>query len=220
LRESSGRDGLIDGSNEDLGDSEHSGPSPAGATCELSAATDQPFGSGEMANAPLNARNGSQGQDGPRRGVCEASDELADSNFSHGGIVGRASDGRWENQERFGGVSSRLADPSNGQFSEPGRGPKGRDGAGSASAFAPGPGDPRWAAILRERPDLAPALESSERSRSTKAETEPTIRGMADGLPSVLDGALQDRTKRLKALGNAVVPQVAEWIGRRILGSI
>ncbi len=28
---------------------------------------------------------------------------------------------------------------------------------------------------------------------------------------------MSDRTKRLSRLGNAVVPQVAEWIGRRIL---
>lgn len=28
---------------------------------------------------------------------------------------------------------------------------------------------------------------------------------------------MSDRTKRLKALGNAVVPQCAEWIGRRIM---
>jgi site-specific DNA-cytosine methylase len=28
---------------------------------------------------------------------------------------------------------------------------------------------------------------------------------------------MRNRTKRLKAIGNAVVPQLAEWIGRRIL---
>lgn len=29
--------------------------------------------------------------------------------------------------------------------------------------------------------------------------------------------AMRDRTKRLRALGNSVVPACAEWIGRRIL---
>ena len=75
--------------------------------------------------------------------------------------------------------------------------------------FAPGPSDPRWPAILRERPDLAPSL--------------PSIRGVAPRLPNRLDGdewmiaAMSNRTKRLGRLGNSVVPQIAEWIGGRIL---
>lgn len=43
---------------------------------------------------------------------------------------------------------------------------------------------------------------------------QPGVRRVADGLPSRLDGFA--RRSRLKALGNAVVPQVAEAIGRRI----
>ena len=74
-------------------------------------------------------------------------------------------------------------------------------------SFAPGPSDSRWPAILAEHPDLAPALKSQ-------------IRGVADGVPDWLDRAMSERTKRLRALGNAVVPQVAEYIGRCILRSI
>ena len=37
---------------------------------------------------------------------------------------------------------------------------------------------------------------------------------MDDGLSAGLD---KERVSRIKGLGNAVVPQVAEWIGRRIL---
>jgi site-specific DNA-cytosine methylase len=128
-----------------------------------------------------------------------------------------------------------LADTGNGLLPQPGRGQQGRDGAGPGSEalddshrtglegrnghgpteiqvppfaaglpqFAPGPSDPRWPYILRERPDLAPALAK--------------IRRVADGLSSDLDRAMSDRTKRLGRLGNAVVPQVAEWLGQRIL---
>lgn len=39
--------------------------------------------------------------------------------------------------------------------------------------------------------------------------TEPDVGRVADGVPSRVD--------RLAALGNALVPQIAEWIGRRIL---
>jgi DNA (cytosine-5)-methyltransferase 1 len=38
---------------------------------------------------------------------------------------------------------------------------------------------------------------------------EPGVGRVADGVP--------DRMDRLKALGNALVPQIAEWIGRRIV---
>jgi DNA (cytosine-5)-methyltransferase 1 len=40
--------------------------------------------------------------------------------------------------------------------------------------------------------------------------------GWEDGIPRVAVG-VPDRVNKLRALGNALVPQIAEWIGRRIL---
>lgn len=45
---------------------------------------------------------------------------------------------------------------------------------------------------------------------------EPSVGRVANGLPDRLDRTY--RAERLKGLGNAVVPQVAEWLGRRIIG--
>lgn len=47
--------------------------------------------------------------------------------------------------------------------------------------------------------------------KTTWWETEPGVVRMVNGLPN--------RMVRIRGLGNAVVPQVAEWIGKRILES-
>ena len=93
------------------------------------------------------------------------------------------------------GDGAALADASNGLVPIAGRGPQGRDGVGPAGEslpiFPPGPGSrAEWERILRDRPDLAPAV-------------EPRVRGVADGLASRLD--------RLRACGNGVVPLVAAY---------
>lgn len=56
--------------------------------------------------------------------------------------------------------------------------------------FAPGPLDPRWAGIVANRPDLAPAV-------------EPGVRMLADGMAYLVD---ESRAHQLRQVGNGVVP--------------
>ena len=58
---------------------------------------------------------------------------------------------------------------------------------------------------------LRTGADSRRNSKGTWWATEPDVGRVADGIPNRVD--------RLHALGNAVVPQVAEWIGRRIIES-
>lgn len=54
--------------------------------------------------------------------------------------------------------------------------------------------------------------------------TQPGVRGADDGLSDWVDGVaglvegrVPNRSRRVSALGNALVPQIAEWVGRRIV---
>ncbi|MCH8854389.1 MAG: DNA cytosine methyltransferase [Planctomycetes bacterium] len=107
--------------------------------------------------------------------------------------------------------------------------------SGRDMEWPPGPADTdAWAAILRERPDLAPAVDhpasaQSKRQQETasvreqrvcgisgsendRQETpESEVRGMADGTPRGLA-----RTDRLRILGNGVVPAQAALAFREL----
>ena len=201
-RQPSGSNGLTDGSNEELGDAE-----------SLDRRRELEAGSAPGTNGQ-NGRCGSSGADRP----------LDDSQLPRLEIRDRQREQhlRQDAESLAPGLQPHLADPAayderDGSIGQTGGAGAGRRGIGTGSGrlqvgvecgvistFAPGPSDPRWPIILRERPDLAPALESP-------------LRRVADGIPNLLDGAMSSRTKRLGRLGNAVVPQIAEWIGGRIL---
>jgi len=73
--------------------------------------------------------------------------------------------------------------------------------------FPPGPSNPIWADIIREYPELSPALE--------KSAFESDVRGMANGMASRLH-----RIDRLRILGNGVVPLQAAYALRTLIETI
>ena len=91
--------------------------------------------------------------------------QMADANGRGCGIVGRPS----------GGV--RCRDHSHGR------------GRSTLDLFALGPDDPRWTDVLRDFPELAPAI-------------EPGFRGVVDGMAGPLD---EGRADQLRLTGNGVV---------------
>jgi DNA (cytosine-5)-methyltransferase 1 len=83
-------------------------------------------------------------------------------------------------------------------------------GADASAARRPGPLGPepgRGGDALRPAPGNARGLR--EPGGRTWWDVEPDVGRVAHGVPARVD--------RLRALGNAVVPQVAEWVGSRIL---
>lgn len=83
-------------------------------------------------------------------------------------------------------------------------------GADVAHANRPEQGrreQPQWGSCQR---DPEPARDGAQERVNTEWwASEPAVGRVADGIPHRVD--------RLRALGNAVMPQVAEWIGRRIV---
>jgi DNA (cytosine-5)-methyltransferase 1 len=194
LRESSGSERLTDRSNQELANAACS--RSGRGLCQSDSQQDRNGISRrwfELEDSARDEQYRPQGESGRLRwrGVCEASEPMADASGSAIEILSDSS-------------VQRLSNPQQSQLPGAERNKEGRATAELCGAFAPGPSDPRWPDILRERPDLAPAVESP-------------LRGMADGVSDLLDRAMSSRTKRLSRLGNAVVPQIAEWIGRRIL---
>lgn len=69
-------------------------------------------------------------------------------------------------------------------------------------------------AATKQGNDVLPIL--WEQARVEEEARNPWLGGEWEGQPRVETG-VPNRVDRLRGLGNAVVPQVAEWIGRRII---
>ena len=151
-------------------------------------------GSSSGSDVPNTSSEGSQGR-GREHGLSEASGQEQASR--------RGDDGRAENvadTERLGQQGQReLERPSHPE----------KNSAGQASELVDG-----------------------SQGRTQEGHTEPGVGGMADGLSARLDGhygferepsiprvahGIPDRVHRLKALGNAIVPQIIRNIGLAIL---
>ncbi|HUV69438.1 MAG TPA: DNA cytosine methyltransferase [Terracidiphilus sp.] len=119
------------------------------------------------------------------QGIPESSGEQGRSDVAESGLS-VADAGSTGLQERIGGGSN---DKPFQQAIRPEPGSLYR----TFGLFAPGPSDPRWAGILGQHPELAPAL-------------EPTFRGVVNGLAFDMGDS---RAARLKCAGNGVVPATA-----------
>lgn len=153
------------GGNEGVAHAEHAGPSRAGAEGGSPAAADDARGSSAVADPSdgllPQPRRKPEGRDGARPA---GADDVAD--VIGGGLEGRQGVGRDHGCQQS---------------------PVERN---SLPLFPPGPADrERWAAILREWPWLAPAV-------------EPGVRLFVDDVAVVVDAA---RADQLRAAGNGVV---------------
>ncbi len=108
------------------------------------------------------------------------------------------------------GVEERTRGPRSEQKSKDASGAKPRSN-GKVQPVANANGE-RLAKRKRKDANAAGAIRGPESCRSEWWSVEPAVGRVANGVPKRVD--------RLRGLGNAVVPQVAEWIGRMIINSI
>ena len=137
---------------------------------------------------------------GRARWFCVAWKHAADSSRHVGDGAGDGQGGcRRTGRSDLGGAGMPVADPGGqGQQRDQLRGTCDGDRGGQEAhgptsqlcgLFAPGPADPRWAAIIDRHPELAPAL-------------EPTFRRLVNGLAFDMGDS---RAARSKCVGNGVV---------------
>jgi len=141
------------------------------------------------------------GAGGERSGATDLADPDAQRQPGRTGELGPAGRGEPEDGRRAGGEDLADAD----KRGRPGRAAAARGGgAGGASPDADGPGRK-----ARGADRLGEGQQAEGPPCAGWWAAEPAVGRVAHGVPHRVD--------RLAALGNALVPQIAEWIGRRIL---
>lgn len=201
MRQSSGASGQFNGSIEALEDSGRSRERGSAESSELARGRSPGHDCG--ASGTL-ADTGSGQLPEPRRrperrdGARSTSEELPNANRP----VSSDSEQKEPKTERLkqvGAIAKLHSSLLGADYSGLG------DGFGERyGRFAPGPDSIRWGEILQRYPYASPSLKSA-------------VRGVAHGLPDWMERSMSNRTKRLAALGNAVVPDCAQWLGERII---
>lgn len=150
---------------------------------------------------PAGAGEPSRPRDALGRGAVAAVADAEGEPERAGLRAGRAPGKRRRRSADRGGARGAVADPER-------RGRQGR-------ADQPRRDDPERAAAVGREGAAHPARGGEARGLDGRLPTsegwgaEPDVGRVADGVPARVD--------RLAALGNALLPQTAEWIGRRIL---
>lgn len=223
LSESAGRHDAAntDGCGEDLGDSECSRRQTAGKRCDIDPGREPEAGRGVVADAGggliQEPRRGSQGRDGI--GSAGALPVFAPG----------PSDPRWPAiiadypwlapSIRTFPSSRNIAKDLAKRRAEclPRRGRRAERKQLALEILLACTEGIAWEkeALARVRKLAHGISDSAHRDALSYADAQEWLGGLRN--IERFDAAMQDRTKRLKALGNSVIPQIAEYIGRRIM---
>lgn len=144
----------------------------------------------------LGYSNGSRGEtreqtwEATRHGIPSSSTSFDAASMANATSIGRETCGRNSDSDRTPESRNRQSEPSGNGFTSDSNGSRLEE---------------------RQRKDSGRtwAYSGAELSRSEWWESEPDVGRVANGIPNRVD--------RLRGLGNAVVPQVAQWIAEQVI---